>query len=55
MARYALVIGIEVYNNEYFPILTNAFKDAHAVADVLRKDNRYENVQIETHGITLKK
>ncbi|MCL1463518.1 caspase family protein [Argonema galeatum] len=43
MARYALVIGIAIYDN--FPNLTKAATDAEAIARLLEKHGKFQDVK----------
>jgi WD40 repeat protein len=52
MARYALVVGISHYESEYFESLSKAIIDANAVADLLKQDKRYKNVEVLTGEVT---
>ncbi|MFM8309353.1 MAG: caspase family protein, partial [Microcystis aeruginosa] len=46
MARYALVIGINDYDNRNFlPSLSKPAKDAEAVAQFLEKTGTFDNVE----------
>ncbi len=54
MARYALVIGISQYE-EPFEILSKAITDATAVAELLKRDKRYKNVEILLGEVTTAK
>jgi len=52
MTRYALVVGISHYESEYFESLTKAITDANAVANILKQDKRYNNVEVLTGEVT---
>jgi WD40 repeat protein len=52
MARYALVVGISHYESEYFESLSKAIIDANAVANLLKQDKRYKNVEVLTGEVT---
>ena len=52
MARYALVVGISHYESEYFETLSKAIIDANAVANLLKQDKRYKNVEVLTGEVT---
>ncbi|MBL1202440.1 MAG: hypothetical protein FWK04_26070 [Nostoc sp. GBBB01] len=51
MARYALVIGISQYE-EPFEILNKTITDATSVADLLKRNGKYERVSVLTGEVT---
>jgi hypothetical protein len=55
MARYALVIGISRYEDQHFPMLSQAYTDARAVARVLEKNGGYNKVISLIDGVTVEK